>query len=102
MTTTEKNKAFALFMGGEFLQYNKTAYWEFPKSSGNIVIGGISTLQYHSSFDWLIPVINKCREVATPQMFHLIKNIDKSLLELDILALYSNVFDFIEQYSISS
>lgn len=57
------------------------------------------TLLFHESWDWLIPVIEKCKESQIFGSQRLITNIYNRLLELDILATHANVVDFIEFYN---
>lgn len=56
-------------------------------------------LRFHESWDWLMPVIEKCKESQIFGSQRLITNIYNRLLELDILATHANVVDFIEFYN---
>lgn len=59
----------------------------------------LEDLRFHESWDWLMPVIEKCKESQIFGSQRLITNIDNRLLELDILATHANVVDFIEFYN---
>ena len=54
--------------------------------------------------DWnsLMPVVEKCKERQIFGSQGLINNIDKRLLQVDLLATYGNVISFIEFYNIKS
>ncbi|MCG8226401.1 hypothetical protein [Tenacibaculum finnmarkense] len=52
--------------------------------------------EYSFSWDWLIPVIRKIRLNKNEKNKRLINNIEKRFLELDILATFKNIIDFIE------
>ena len=61
--TIENNKLIAEFMGGEFANHNcqPTAYWEFwkdePPSNAPYIFN--RHLKYHTSWGWLMPVVEK-------------------------------------------
>ena len=55
---------------------------------------------YNTSWDWLMPVVEKCKERQIFGSQGLINNIDKRLLQVDLLATYGNVISFIEFYNI--
>lgn len=84
----EKNKLIAQFMG----VYTAENGYDYS-AIGN------KGVRYHTSWDWLMPVIEKCKESQIFGSQRLITNIYNRLLELDILATHANVVDFIEFYN---
>jgi len=60
METTENNKLIAEFMGGISVPND---YINFPVTNG-INAMPISKLKYHSSWDWLIPVVEKIESIG--------------------------------------
>lgn len=77
--TTENNKMIAEFMADKKV----TAHHNM----------------YHESWNELMPVIEKCRESQIFGRHRLIRNIDKGLMELDIIRTYRNVVDYITWYN---
>lgn len=61
--------------------------------------GDFSYLKYHTSWDWLMPVVEKCfvkqEEVSDDLSFKL----NDALLETNIESLYRVVVEFIKQYN---
>ncbi len=57
MSTIESNRLIAEFMGGKYIPDNEYVFSHF-------IIGGVvrepSYVKYNSSWDWLMPVIEKC------------------------------------------
>jgi len=52
-------------------------------------------LQYHSSWDWLMPVVSKCRVESNPQDSHW-EGIYFTLEDCDIKETYKAVVEFIK------
>jgi len=98
MNTTEKNnKLIAEFM--EAKQYDKEDNYIYFDETNNMFSNdtiSIKNLKFHSDWNWLIPVIEKCRESQIFGSERLINNIYRRLLKLDLLATYENVVDFIQ------
>jgi hypothetical protein len=59
MNTIESNKLIAEFMGLEYAPKDKR--WDdwFTKDGTRVTFGSRIPLQYHSSWDWLMPVVDK-------------------------------------------
>jgi len=60
-------------------------------------------LKYHLSWDWLMPVIKKCRATEVDKdrelsKQRLIDNINFCLFTLDLLGTHGNIIDFIKWY----
>lgn len=61
--------------------------------------GTLESLEFHKSWDWLIPAIEQCRKIDVIGSKRLIKNIDKKLLKLDLYGTFKNVIEFIQWYN---
>jgi hypothetical protein len=102
MNTKENNRLIAEFMG------EKTITIDELKSilKENRENGLIHTpqayveddLKYHSSWDWLMPVVSKCREESNEEDSHW-EAIYYSLEGCDINVTYQAVVEFIKQYN---
>ncbi len=102
MNTQENNKLIAEFMG---FTYEKNIGWYdnemlmsqdvYDNQDGNC----FDELKFHSSWDWLMPVVEKCfakqEEVSDDLSFKL----NDALLETNIESLYRVVVEFIKQYN---
>jgi len=80
----EDNKLIAEFMGKEI-------YQNYHESN------------YHCSWDWLMPVIKKCRTTEVDKnreigKQRLIDNINFTFFTLDLLGTYNNIIEFIKWY----
>lgn len=76
------NKLIAEFMG----VYSKENGYDYTK------IGNIGTM-YHSSWDWLMPVVDKCYQE------HMSKHIADAVMTCDISKAYKAVAEFIKDYN---
>ncbi len=74
MDTNEGNKLIAEFMGYKIgilsgwlsgTSKEESAYKKDENDSINDVLGKVSNLKYHSSWDWLMPVVHKAYEITT-------------------------------------
>jgi len=79
------NKLIAEFMGYE-VKHNKCYS---PKYND----GTIAPMQFHKSWDWLMPVIDKCYQE------HMSKHIADAVMTCDIDEAYKVVVEFINQYN---
>ena len=83
----------------EFMQPSFNGFGLYDFDGGHYKL---DELKFHSSWDWLIPTIEKCRERQFYGSQRLIQNIDNRLLKLDLLATYGNVVDFITHYNLQN
>jgi hypothetical protein len=85
-----KNKRIAEFM--------YTDGFEHAKVDGSLPFG-----DYHTSWDWLMPVVQKCYDLEDEEMNNLGATADISmyLTDVDIQGVYSAVSEFIKQYTIT-
>ena len=81
MNTQENNKLIAEFMGVVFHDDENQYY-----NADGLHIG--NTLQYHNSWDWLMPVIIKMADAREDTHYKLYKTIDEA---------YEEVVEFINQ-----
>ena len=93
----DNNKLIAKFMGLEYAPKDKR--WDdwFDKDNNRITFGNRIPLQYHSSWDWLMPVVNKCMQTGD--------NTDEwdalydALSTVNITNTYDGVIKFIKEYN---
>ena len=79
------NEMIAEFMGVDYVDID--TYLENNKK-----------LQYHTSWDWLMPVVQKCFDTQQPsEGQHYF--INESLLTMDIEVVYDRVVEFIKEYN---
>lgn len=102
-TTEENNRLIAEFMGlTESSIPNK--YWT-EKNSEGITSGEMVEPKYHSSWDWLMPVVNKIRtlynncEVDGDEAFDIIDVLSEGCTEANIFQAFDAVVQFIEWYN---
>jgi hypothetical protein len=80
MNTTENNKLIAEFMGVDQVDIDT---WLETNSN----------LHYHTSWDWLMPVIDKCYQE------HMSKHIADAVMTCDIDTTYKAVVEFIKEHN---
>ena len=111
-TIDEKSKAIADFMA---VRKNEDGTYEFPEFGAIRLNGDFMTsfypdrFKYHSSFDWLMPVIKKCKSISkasenglfekntdnlNAQMMY--EEIEECLLDLHVLATFNAVYSMVE------
>ncbi len=83
MNTTENNKLIAEFMGIDQVDIDT---WLETNSN----------LHYHTSWDWLMPVIQKSRQENRLDYFDIVYY---ALEECDINITYKAVVEFIKEYN---
>ena len=87
-----KNKRIAEFMGYTFVN----GVYESPKDEFHI-----DEMLYDTSWDWLMPVVQKCYDLEDEEMNNLGATADISMYmtDVDIQGVYSAVSEFIKQYN---
>jgi len=90
------NKLIAEFMQVEVVlnSDNITVYWYYNPEKGYLV----HMLKYHSSWDWLMPVVKKIQQLEIKQ-FDKKKPIMNALMDVDIESLYNSALWFILWYN---
>ena len=97
-----QNKLIAEFMGLQFENDQYYVYSNAVKSgSGVWTTYSVDELKYHTSWDWLMPVVQKCYNEESEEMNNLGATADISmyLTDVDIQGVYSAVSEFIKQYN---
>jgi len=93
----KENKLIAEFMGLIESSIDKK-YWT-EKTKEGIGKGELVELKYHTSWDWLMPVIQKCLIGEAEQSEEIsnlaIKNIYEGICNQDISLAYQSVVQFI-------
>jgi hypothetical protein len=98
MKTEKSNKLIADFMG---LQFSKGEYYRPLYNSGDWI--SVNQLKYHTSWDWLMPVIKEClkgeAEVNEDVSNTIVINIYEGLCSQDKSLTYKSVVKFIKEYN---
>lgn len=104
MTTTDKNVLIAQFMGGRQVNTEQVEII----LDGNRVIRPISILEYHTSWDWIIPAVQKCFTLNfdTAKGFREYSDVPNTLfdpyrcsLDSDIELIHTKLVEFILWYN---
>ena len=85
----ENNKLIAEFMGYE-VKHNKCYS---PKYND----GTIAPMQFHTSWDWLMPVVHKCYQEHTCSQERMNSNDAYEIKTCDITRVYKAVVEFIKE-----
>ena len=85
----ESNKLIAEFMG--IPSYKQGRYLMFEYADNNHRTE--QDLAYHTSWDWLMPVVDKCYQE------HMSKHIADVVMTCDIDTTYKVVVEFIQEYN---
>jgi len=107
----ENNKLIAEFMGIHEIMLDEYSNYEIddiyqilgmkPHMYKNMVIHE-SDLQFHTSWDWLMPVVSKCydnSEEADGKDTNVVGDISHHLLDVDMEQTYKAVVEFIKWYN---
>ena len=109
----ENNRIIAEFMGviprlesPDVYTYADTPYFSIREDNPEKVMEGIvGYVKYHKSWDWLIPVIKKIREIINTELsideFDLNRNLAQRLNPYDysIESIHKGVVEFIKWYN---
>lgn len=93
MTQEEKiegNKLIAEFMDIETTLHDCNVFYRF-----GCYLKDVSVLEYHSSWNWLMPVVEKIKQLKIEE-FGKKKPIMSALMDVDIEPLYQAVIEFIK------
>ena len=93
----KENKLIAEFMGMTYSDPNDNSVMIQMTPQGNEVVP-IESMQYHKSWDWLMPVLKKINSEISPNTRGLWRMIINPT-EYDIENVYSAVVEFINQYN---
>tara|TARA_B110000858_G_scaffold5698_1_gene6401 strand:- start:49 stop:336 length:288 start_codon:yes stop_codon:yes gene_type:complete len=93
----KENKLIAEFMGMTYSDPNDNSVMIQMTPQGNEVVP-IESMQYHKSWDWLMPVLKKINSEISPNTSGLWRMIINPT-EYDIENVYSAVVEFINQYN---
>ena len=104
------NKLIAEFMGvhdeisldsiaGNIHSWSDAPFFYITEDSKEKVMEGITKYsKYHTSWDWLMPAVQKCFDTQQPEEGqHYF--INESLLTMDIGVVYDRVVEFIKTYN---
>lgn len=89
------NKLIAEFMGGQRVLPDKDVY-NMP--THNNLCYGVDELHYHTSWDWLMPVVEKMNTTELWEEYD-ISYLATYLVSTDINATYNAVIEFINEYN---
>lgn len=101
MNHLEQNKLIALFLGAEYKQddYEQWGYWFEKPFVENWHTGfNADALKFHTSWDWLMPVVEKIYTMQEYRQSEPYYNVCKCYLPTPIELVYSLVVKFIEWY----
>ena len=91
----KKNKLIAEFMGLTN-HYNDNSIMLRETPEGNVVVH-VYDLDYDSSWDWLMPVVEKV--ISKDYEFMVFEELKLQLWRVDIDAVYKAVVEFIKEYN---
>ena len=96
------NKLIAEFMGWD-IESPTTIPSNLHLSNLELDSGGVWVYKYHTSWDWLMPVIEKCLVGEAEQSEEIsnttIKNIYEGICNQDISHAYKSAVEFIKTYN---
>ncbi|MDA9302835.1 hypothetical protein N9Q25_00415 [bacterium] len=90
----KSNKLIAEFMG---LETSDGCYFEHLTKEGNRELTHHILLKYHTSWDWLMPVVETCYHNGAEE--NEVGDITHALLDCNRDHLYISVVEFINQYN---
>lgn len=94
----KKTEAFAVFMGCEFVNDDIEAYPNGYYINKEIDYPfQLKDMQFHTSWDWLMPVVQKIRGLEILD-FPKKQKVMNALMAVEILELHQSCFEFIEWY----
>jgi hypothetical protein len=91
MNTTENNKLIAEFMDWKQCDPNDNTIYANPTNGA--LHSSDSDMRFHTSWDWLMPVIDKCYQE------YMSKHIADAVMTCDIDTTYKVLVEFINEYN---
>lgn len=104
-TTEEKNKVLAEFMGESIImQKSSVGNFLIPMRFDNVHHRGYTACKYHSSYDWLMPVWHKFRDLETKGMEKMIhcdyvEKLESAILWHPITEAFDLLVEAVEWYN---
>jgi frataxin-like iron-binding protein CyaY len=103
MNTTEGNKLIAEFMGYKFYKHLpiKRDGWQLEsnKDTALYLAYSDSDLKYHTSWDWLMPVVEKCYQCDYEEGGDMHMRMNDAIMTINIEEVYQAVVEFIKWYN---
>jgi hypothetical protein len=102
MNTEEGNKLIAEFMGGEFFTDVPDGMLRVKNIQPNKNTSRfLYSLEYHSSWDWLMPVVEKIKKENFDNWIYIPQSatIDMALMDVNKKNLWQAITQFIEWYN---
>ena len=96
-TIEENNRLIAEFIEFDISRLENDGIIETPKG-WDYASYSLDELKFHTSFDWLMPVVSKCRIESNSEDSHW-ESIYYTLEECDLTVTYQAVIKFIEWYN---
>ncbi len=94
----ENNKLIAEFMG---LETPDGCYFEHLTKEGNRELTHHILLEYHTSWDWLMPVVrNVLMTIELDGLYYDTEELRYNTLDCDISGAYKEVVEFIKEYNL--
>ncbi len=90
MENLENNKLIAEFMGYNAYEYRGHTMFIFDEDNHRTELD----LHYHTSWDWLMPVVQKCYKIENEEGFD---NLVDAVSTLDMYNTYEAVVEFVKQ-----
>ena len=104
-TIEEKKLIIAKFMDAKFSNYADGSKGVIlnPNPDGYLPMMGIDGLKYDTSWDWLMPVVKKCRtRLFSPRNateVYMLRDLEDAVLTLEIEEAFEEVINVIEWYN---
>ena len=100
MENTENNKLIVEFMGAELdvscAHYDECEVDPTLIKNVNPLWRRYDEMEYHSSWDWLMPVVEKIKKNVEPKQWEYLMSV---LRLMDIIKMHEAVVDFIKWYN---
>ena len=94
------NKLIAEFMGMTYGDPNDNSIMTQTTPQGNEIVP-IESMNYHKSWDWLMPVVDKCFDIHLEHSDDLSFLLNDALLTTNIDEVYKAVVNFIKRTNLN-